>query len=89
MLPELNETSTRSEPPTPRGVSRPIRLSRLPRRVRQTVTLAEITLAVPVGFLGGAVVLNAIKEELPEERESRFSAFALGAAGYVALLLAV
>ncbi|MDL5361164.1 hypothetical protein [Halalkalicoccus sp. NIPERK01] len=54
-----------------------------------TTTLAGIALAVPVAFLGGAVVLNAIKEELPEERESRFFAFALGAGGYAALLLAV
>lgn len=54
-----------------------------------TVALGEIALAVPVGFLGGAVVLNAIKEELPAERESRFWAFALGAFGYAALLLAV
>lgn len=54
-----------------------------------TVTLGDVTLAVPVAFLGGAIVLNAIKEELPEERESRFWSFALGAAGYAALLLAV
>ncbi|WP_458206408.1 hypothetical protein [Haladaptatus sp. NG-SE-30] len=38
-------------------------------------------------FLGGGIVLNVIKEELPEERESRFWAFALGAAGYTAILL--
>ncbi|MFC6904293.1 hypothetical protein [Halalkalicoccus tibetensis] len=53
------------------------------------VTFAEITLAVPVAFLGGGIVLNAIKEELPAERESRFWAFALGAGGYAALLLAI
>lgn len=53
------------------------------------VELAEIALAVPIAFLGGGVVLNVIKEELPKERESRFWAFALGAAGYAALLLAV
>jgi hypothetical protein len=29
-----------------------------------------------------------LKEELPEDRESRFAAFAAGAAGYAALLLA-
>ena len=29
------------------------------------------------------------KHELPEERQSRFSAFALGAAAYAALLLAI
>jgi hypothetical protein len=31
-------------------------------------------------------VLNVLKEELPDERESRFSAFVVGAVGYAALL---
>lgn len=53
------------------------------------MTLDEIALAVPVGFLGGGIVLNVIKEELPAERESRFWAFVLGAGGYAALLLAI
>ena len=44
-------------------------------------------LAVLFAFLAGGIVLNVIKEELPEERESRFPAFAVGAAGYAALLL--
>lgn len=39
-------------------------------------------------FLAGGVVLNVLKEELPEDRESRFWAFAVGAAAYAALLLA-
>jgi hypothetical protein len=38
-------------------------------------------------FLGGGVVLNVLKEEVPSERQSRFWAFALGAIGYAALLL--
>lgn len=38
-------------------------------------------------FLSGGIVLNVIKEELPPERESRFSAFAIGAGAYAALLL--
>lgn len=42
-----------------------------------------------LAFLAGGIVMNVLKEELPEERESRFWAFALGAAGYAALLLAV
>jgi hypothetical protein len=33
--------------------------------------------------------MNVLKEELPEERESRFWAFALGAALYTMLLLAM
>ena len=40
-------------------------------------------------FLGGGVVLNVLKEEVPSERQSRFWAFAGGAAGYAALLLAL
>ena len=42
-----------------------------------------------VSFLAGGVVLNVLKEELPEERASRFWPFALGAVGYAALLTAV
>jgi hypothetical protein len=33
------------------------------------------------------VVMNVLKEELPEERESSFWAFALGAAAYAGVLL--
>ena len=40
-----------------------------------------------VAFLGGGIVLNVLKEELPEERGSRITPFVLGAAGYAALLL--
>ena len=39
------------------------------------------------GFLCGATVLNVLKEELPAERESRFWAFAAGAAVFAVLLL--
>lgn len=53
------------------------------------VELSEAVLIVPLAFLAGGVVLNVLKEELPEERESRFWAFAAGAAGYAALLLVV
>jgi zinc transporter ZupT len=51
--------------------------------------ISAVALAVLVAFLAGGVVLNVLKEELPEERESRFSAFVLGVAGYTALLLAL
>jgi len=40
-----------------------------------------------VAFLAGSVVLNVLKEELPEYRESQVWAFAMGCAGYTALLL--
>ncbi len=47
----------------------------------------EAALAVLFAFLAGGVILNVLKEELPEERQSRFSAFLLGTAGYTVLLL--
>ena len=39
-----------------------------------------------VAFLGGAIILNTLKEELPEEADGRFLPFLVGAAGYAALL---
>lgn len=38
-------------------------------------------------FIAGGIVLNVLKEELPDERESRFWAFALGAASYTIVLI--
>ncbi|WP_306058419.1 ZIP family transporter [Natronococcus wangiae] len=49
--------------------------------------VTELFLGVLFAFLSGGVVLNVIKEELPAERQSRFWAFAAGAAGYTLLLL--
>lgn len=52
-------------------------------------SVAQIHPAVIAGlvsFLAGGIVLNVLKEELPEERASRFWPFALGAVGYAALL---
>lgn len=54
----------------------------------QTV-LSKAAIAVLFAFLAGGIVLNVLKEELPEERESRFFAFALGAGAYAVLLLAL
>ncbi len=51
--------------------------------------LPPTAIAVLFAFLAGGVVLNVLKEELPEERQSNFGAFALGASGYAALLLLV
>jgi hypothetical protein len=47
----------------------------------------QAALAVLFAFLAGGIVLNVLKEELPEERESRFFSFALGAVSYTILLL--
>lgn len=49
--------------------------------------ISEAAVATLIAFLAGGVILNVLKEELPEERQSRFWAFALGAALYTALLL--
>lgn len=51
--------------------------------------LSETAIALLFAFLAGGVVLNVLKEELPEERQSRFWAFALGAGIYSALLVAL
>ena len=47
----------------------------------------EAAIASLTAFLAGGVIMNVLKEELPEERQSRFWAFAVGAAAYAALLL--
>ncbi|GAB7018464.1 ZIP family metal transporter [Halostagnicola bangensis] len=54
-----------------------------------TLEITEQLVSVLFAFLAGGIILNVIKEELPAERESRFWAFALGAAGYAAVLLFV
>ena len=50
--------------------------------------IPEPAIAVVVAFLAGGIILNVLKEELPEERQSRFGAMSLGMAGYAILLLA-
>ena len=51
------------------------------------IGLPEPAIVAVIAFLGGSIVLNVLKEELPEERESRFGAFLAGAGGYAALLI--
>jgi hypothetical protein len=53
------------------------------------VEIPEAYLFVPLGFLAGAIILNVLKEELPDERKSRFGSFAIGMGAYGALLIAV
>ena len=48
--------------------------------------IPEAAIAVIVAFIGGGVVLNVLKEELPGERRARFMPFAAGAAVYSAVL---
>jgi hypothetical protein len=49
----------------------------------------KAVVAILFAFLAGGVILNVIKEELPQERESRFWPFILGAAVYTSLLLLI
>lgn len=51
--------------------------------------LNEIAVSLLNAFIAGGIVLNVLKEELPEERESSIGSFLLGAAGYTALLLLI
>ncbi len=57
--------------------------------VGQIAEISEAALGLLLAFLAGGVILNVLKEELPEQRQSRFSAFALGALGYTVLLQAI
>lgn len=50
--------------------------------------LDDAAVGLAVAFLSGGVILNVLKEELPEERDSNFWAFAVGATAYALLLLA-
>lgn len=52
-----------------------------------TVEVSESAIAVLFATLAGGVILNVMKEELPEEKESNFWAFASGMVGYTILLL--
>lgn len=49
--------------------------------------ISDAITAILFAFLAGGIILNVLKEELPQERDSRFWTFALGAAGYSGLLL--
>ncbi|WP_409253020.1 hypothetical protein V1502_03555 [Bacillus sp. SCS-153A] len=51
--------------------------------------IPEALLALLFAFLSGSIILNVLKEELPQERQSSFWAFALGGIAYVILLLSV
>lgn len=51
--------------------------------------IGEMATGVRFVLLAGGLILNVLKEELPEERQSRFLPFVLGAGGYTAILLAL
>ena len=50
--------------------------------------IPDVAMSVAVAFVAGGIMLNALKEELPEERQGRFLPFLLGAALYTAVALA-
>ena len=53
------------------------------------IDVSEAVLAIVFSLLAGSIILNVLKEELPEERQSRYWFFALGAAGYTLVLLLI
>lgn len=57
--------------------------------VATQVDVSAAGVAVLFAFLAGGIVANVLKEELPQERESRFWPFAAAAAAYAAILVAI
>ena len=51
------------------------------------VELPESVIESLFAFLAGGILLNVLKEELPEDRQARFGAFVLGCLFYTVLLL--
>lgn len=49
--------------------------------------VGELIISLLIAFLIGGVILNVMKEELPEERESSFAAFLAGLSIYSVILL--
>lgn len=55
--------------------------------VALATNLSQSIIYTALAFLTGGVIMNVLKEELPEERKSRYWAFFLGVAAYSVLLL--
>ena len=55
----------------------------------QTLHLDEAAIAAIWAMVAGGIILNVLKEELPEEQESHFGMFVAGAAVYSVILLAL
>ncbi|THH39429.1 hypothetical protein [Neolewinella litorea] len=53
-----------------------------------TVEIAEIHVGMIFAFVAGGVIMNVLKEELPEERKSNIWAFLTGVVAYAVLLIA-
>lgn len=57
--------------------------------IGQVVPVSETQRHILFAFLAGSVILNVMKEELPEHYNSRFTPFLAGATGYTLLLLSI
>ncbi|NEO28128.1 MAG: hypothetical protein F6K03_14925 [Kamptonema sp. SIO4C4] len=57
--------------------------------VGRSLILEETAIAVLWGLVAGGLILNVLKEELPETKESCLGSFLIGAGGYAALLLTI
>jgi len=55
----------------------------------QATAIDAAAIAAIWALISGAIILNVLKEELPEEQDSDFSMFVAGAAVYSVILLAV
>ncbi|AVI62538.1 hypothetical protein [Halomonas sp. GFAJ-1] len=55
--------------------------------VGQAFQVTDAVISLVYAFVAGGLVLNVLKEELPEDRNSQFLPFAVGAAGCAALLV--
>ncbi len=53
----------------------------------QLVEVSGLAIGLLYALLAGGVILNVMKEELPEDRQSRFWAFLLGVCGYSGILV--
>ncbi len=51
--------------------------------------VSHLVLDIMFAFIAGGMILNIIKEELPDERQSKFFGFATGCAVYSILLLVI
>ncbi len=52
------------------------------------IDVPAAVISILFAFLAGGIILNVLKHELPEERQSDFFAFAFGAGAYATILIA-
>lgn len=57
--------------------------------VGSVTEIQNVFIGIIYAFIAGGVIMNVLKEELPEERKSKFMYFILGIVIYTALLLSI